>query len=106
MAEVVQRPLGRLVPLGLVTTRRTGVPLVMATVGDHCWLWEVCRPSHPFGGIRSIPTRTAQRVALLARMLGPALDDKCPSGAILNPVSILQSRDLSQLSAPHRYTTA
>jgi len=91
MPSIVQRPLGLLVPIGLVTTTRTGVPLVIATVGDDLWLWEVCRHCNTFRGIGSIRTRTEHRFALLAWMLGPELYDKCLSGAILNPVSSLQS---------------
>jgi hypothetical protein len=85
-----QCPLELLVPIGLVTTMRTCVPLVIATVRDNFWLWEVFRDCNTFREIRSIHPRTAHRFTLLARMLGPALYDQCPSGAILNPVSILQ----------------
>ena len=84
MPQIVQRPLALLVPLGLVSTRRTCLRLVMTTVWDDLWLWKVCRDANTFRGIGSIHTRTEHRCALLARMLGPALYNKCPSGAILN----------------------
>ena len=45
IAEVMQRPLGLLIPIGPVTTMRTCVPLVIATVGNNFWLWKVCRHS-------------------------------------------------------------
>jgi len=73
---IVQRPLELLVPVSLVTTMRTGVPLVSATVGDNRWLWEVCRDGHTFWRIRSRRTRTAHCSALLVRMLGLVLYDK------------------------------
>ena len=84
MPHIVQRPLALLVPRGLVPTRRTCMRLVMTTVCDDLWLWEVCRDGHTFRGIGSLHTRTAHRCALLARMLGPALYNQCPSEAILN----------------------
>ena len=36
--QVVQRPMRLLVPIGRVTTTRTRLPLVVATVGDDLWL--------------------------------------------------------------------
>src|SRR2546429_8364410 len=38
--QVVQRPLGLLVPIGSVTTAWTWVPLVIATIGDDLWRWQ------------------------------------------------------------------
>src|SRR5262249_16446688 len=35
--QVVQRPLGLLVPIGRVTTARTWLPLVIATIRDDLW---------------------------------------------------------------------
>src|SRR5207237_4659189 len=61
------------------------MPLVSATIGDDLWRWQVGNRSNPFGGIGSIRTRTAHGCVLLVRMLGPALYDKCPTGAIPKP---------------------
>src|SRR5438874_11749201 len=61
------------------------MPLVSATRGDDLWRWQVGNRGHPFGGIGSIRTRTAHGCVLLVRMLGPALYDKCPTGAIPKP---------------------
>src|SRR6266700_3130983 len=83
--EVVQRPLGLLIPVSLVRATRTGLSLVGATVWDDLWRWQVCNRGYPFGGIGSIRTRTEHGVVLLARMLGSALYDKCPTGAIPKP---------------------
>src|SRR6266446_7039864 len=85
MAQVVQRPLKLLGPIGCVTTAWTWLPLVIATRGDEFWRWQVGNRGHPFGGIGSIRTRTEHGCALLARMLGPALYDKCSTGAIPKP---------------------
>src|SRR5216683_2831597 len=83
--SVVQPPLGLLLPVSLVRATRTGLALVGATVRDDLWRWQVCNRGNPFGGIGSIRTRTEHGFVLLARMLGPALYDKCPSGAIPKP---------------------
>jgi hypothetical protein len=85
MAQVVQRPLGLLVSIGHRTTTRTRVPFVMAAVGNHLWLGQVGSGGHPFAGIGSIRTRTDPGFVLLVRLLGPALDDTCPSGTIPKP---------------------
>src|SRR5436309_14960856 len=61
------------------------MPLVSATRGDDLWRWQVGNRGHPFGGIGSIRTRTAHGCVLLARIVGPALYDKCPTGAIPKP---------------------
>src|SRR5712691_8787802 len=83
--EVVQRPLGLRIPVSLVRATRTGLSLVGATGRDDLWRWQVCHRGHPFGGIGSIRTWTEHGFVLLARMLGPELYDKCPSGAIPKP---------------------
>src|SRR5882724_9427939 len=83
--EVVQRSLERLIPIGLVTTTRTGLARVGATGKDNLWRRQVYNGCHPFGGIGSIRSRTAHGCVLRARMLGPALYDKYPSGAIPKP---------------------
>src|SRR5436309_12377797 len=61
------------------------MPLVSATRGDDLWRWQVGNRGHPFGGIGSIRTRTAHGCVLLARIVGPALYDECPTGAIPKP---------------------
>src|SRR5215475_8164685 len=78
--QVVQRPLELLVPIGLVTTPRTGLARVGATGRDDLWRWQVCNCGNPFGGIGSIRPRTKHGCVLRDHMLGPALYDKCPSG--------------------------
>src|SRR5437867_2807109 len=85
--QVVQRPLVLLVPIGLVPTTRTGLSLVGATGRDDLWRWQVGNRGHPFGGIGAICTRTAHGCVLPARLLGPALYDTCPTGAIPKPGS-------------------
>ena len=85
MAQVVQRPLGLLVPIGHMTTTRTRVPLVIAARGDNLWLGQVGNGGHPFAGIGSIRTRTTHGFALLVPMLGPKLYNKGSSGAIPKP---------------------
>jgi len=64
--EVVQRSLRLLVPIGRVTTARTRVPRLVATVWDDLWLRQLCKRCDPFRGIGSIRTWTAHRIALLA----------------------------------------
>src|SRR5262249_278973 len=59
--------------------------LVIATIGDNLWRWQLCNRGHPFGGIGSIRPRTKHGGFLRARMLKPALYDKCLSGAISKP---------------------
>jgi hypothetical protein len=83
--EVVQRPLGLLIPVSLMRATRTGLSLVGATIRDDLWRWQVRNCRKPFGGIGSIRTRTAHGFAPLVRMWGPALYDKCPAGAIPKP---------------------
>src|SRR5207237_6669496 len=83
--QVVQRPLGLLVPIGLVPTTRTGLSLVGATGRDDLWRWQVGNRGHPFGGIGSICTWTEHGCVLPTRMLGAALYGKCPTGAIPKP---------------------
>src|SRR2546427_3633496 len=60
IAQVVQRPLKLLVPIGGVTAARTWLPLVITTIGDDLWRWQVCNRGHPFGGDRvdTHPDRT------------------------------------------------
>src|SRR5882724_8315912 len=67
IAQVVQRPLGLLVPIGHMTTTRTHVPLVIAAVGNNLWLGQVGNRGDPFGGIGSIRTRTEHCFASLCK---------------------------------------
>src|SRR5262245_8024605 len=85
IAQVVERPLVLLVPIGLVPTPRTRLARVGATGRDDLWWWQVGNGGNPFGGIRSIRPRTEHGGVLRACMLRPALYDKCPSGAIPKP---------------------
>src|SRR5215475_8308671 len=97
IAQVVERPLVLLVPISLVPTPRTHLARVGATGRDDLWRWQVGNGGHPFGGIGSIRPWTEHGCILLARMLGPALYDTCPTGAIPKPgkdaiVSIMMKR--------------
>src|SRR6516165_10766731 len=68
IAQVVQRPLKLLVPIGGVPAAWTWLPLVAATIGDDLWWGQVCNRGNPFGGIGSIRTRTEHGCGLLARI--------------------------------------
>src|SRR5499426_4694977 len=83
--QVVQCPLVLLVSIGLVPTTRTRLVRVGATGRDNLWRWQVGNRGNPFGGIGSIHPRTDHGCVLRARMLKPALYDKCPLGAIPKP---------------------
>src|SRR5215813_1213473 len=85
IAQVVQRPLKLLVPIGGVPTAGTWLPLVIETIGDDLWRWQVGNRGNPFGGIGSIRTRTEHGCVLLARMLGLVLYEQGPTGAIPKP---------------------
>src|SRR5215471_7032914 len=85
IAQVVQRPLKLLVPIGGVPAAWTGLPLVSATIGDDLWRWQVCNRGNPFAGIGSIRTRTEHGCGLLACIVRAALYDTCPTGAIPKP---------------------
>src|SRR5712691_5676021 len=76
MAQVVQRPTGLLVSIGHMTTTRTRVPYVVATIGNNLWLGQVGNRGNPFTGIGSIRTRTKHGFALLVPMLEPKGYDK------------------------------
>src|SRR5262252_9596662 len=71
IAQVVQRPLVLLVPIGLVPTPRTCLARVGATGRDDLWQWQVGNGGNPFGGIGSIRPRTKHDGVLRARMLRP-----------------------------------
>src|SRR4029453_18023159 len=81
VAQVVQRPLGLLVAIGLVPTTRARLPEVIATVRDDLGLGQVCGGCDPGAGVGSVLTWTEHRVALLAQRFGPELYDKYLPGA-------------------------
>src|SRR5215467_6698994 len=74
--QVVQRPMRLLVPIGRVTTARTRVSDVVATIRDDLGLGQVCGCGDPGAGVGSVLTWTEHRVALLAQRFGPELYDK------------------------------
>jgi hypothetical protein len=81
IAQVVQRPMALLVPIGRVPTTRARLPEVVATVGDDLGLGQVCGGGDPGAGVGAVLTWTKHRVALLAQRFGPALYDNCLLGA-------------------------
>src|SRR6266699_6880709 len=83
--QIVQRPMRLLVPIGRVTTPRTRLPRVVATVQDDLGLRQVCERWNTFGRVGAIRTWTEHRVALLAQRLGPELYDKGLLGATRYP---------------------
>src|SRR3989442_2554947 len=85
IAQVVQRPMRLLVPIGRVTTTRTRLPRVVATGQDDLGLRQVCERCHTFGRVGAIRTWAEHPVALLAQKLGPELYDKGLVGATRDP---------------------
>src|SRR5918998_5522184 len=85
IAQVVQRPMRLLVPVGRVTTARTRLPDVVATVGDDLGRRQVGGRGDPFARVGSVRTWTEHRVALLAQMVRPELYDKRLVGATRYP---------------------
>src|SRR5262245_24680744 len=81
IAQVVQRPLTLLVPIGRVPTTRARLPDGVATVENNLGLGQVCGCGDPGAGVGSVLTWTEHRVALLAQRFGPALYDKRLLGA-------------------------
>src|SRR5262249_11954746 len=81
VAQVVQRPLGLLVAIGLVPTTRARLPEVIATVWDDLGLGQVCGGCDPGAWVGAVFTWTEHRVALLAPRFGPALYAKRLLGA-------------------------
>src|ERR671937_2846068 len=79
--QIMERPMRLLVPIGRVTTTRTRLPEVVATVGDDLGLWQVCGCGDPGAGVGAVLTWTEHRVALLAQRFGPELYDKRLRGA-------------------------
>jgi hypothetical protein len=59
--EVVQRPLGLLIPVSLVRATWTGLSLIGATVWDDLWRWQVGNRSNPFGGSCGATVRAINR---------------------------------------------
>src|SRR6266699_6363599 len=86
--------MGLLVPIGRVTTARTRLPRVVATVQDALGLRQVCERWNTFGRVGAIRTWTEHRVALLAQRLGPELYDKGLLGTTRYPRYSLHSQHL------------
>src|SRR5437870_499877 len=105
--EVVQPPLELFISGSLVRAPWTGLPLVGATGRDDLWRWQVGNRGHPFGGIGSIRPRTEHGCVLPARMLGPALYDKYPTGAIPKPGkdAIVSLCSTEKLAEKRRFTS-
>src|SRR3989442_13006209 len=76
IAQVMQRPMRLFVPIGRVTTARTRLPYVVATIRDDLGLRQGCGHRDPFARVGAVCTWTEHRVALLAQRLGPELYDK------------------------------
>src|SRR5215510_13508703 len=74
--QVVQRPMRLLVPIGRVTTARTRVSDVVATIRDDLGLRQVCGCGDPGAWGGAVLTWTEHRMALLAQRFGPELYDK------------------------------
>src|SRR5262249_55147608 len=85
VAQVVQCPLRLFVPISRMTTTRTYVPYVVATIGNQLWLGQVGNRGDPFGGIGSIRTRPEHGFGLFAQRFGPKLYDNGPAAAIPKP---------------------
>src|SRR5262249_24164684 len=81
MAQIVQRPMRLLVPLGRVPTARTRLPAGVATVGDDLGRGQVCGGGDPGAWVGAVLPWTEHRVALLAPRFGPALYAKRLLGA-------------------------
>src|SRR3989442_2107429 len=100
IAQVVQRPMRRLVPIGRVTTTRTRLPRVVATGQDDLGLRHGCERCRHFGRVGAISTWAEHPVALLAQKLGPELYDKGLVGATRYPrYSLLNLRHSLGISA-------
>src|SRR5687767_677119 len=85
IAQVVQRSMRLLVPIGRVPTARTRLPDVVATVGDDLGRRQVGGRCDPFARVGSVFTWTEHRVALLAQRLGPERYAKRLLGATRYP---------------------
>src|SRR5918992_2142048 len=85
IAQVVQRPMRLLVPIGRVPTARTRLPDVVATVGVDLGRRQVGGGRDTFPRVGAVFTWTEHRVALLAQWLGPKLYDECLSEATRHP---------------------
>ena len=71
VAQVMQRAMSLLVSIGRVTTPRTRVPDVVATVGDELGRRQVGGGCDPFTRVGAILSGTGHRVGLLAHSLDP-----------------------------------
>ena len=71
VAQVMQRAMSLLVSIGRVTTPRTRVPDVVATVGDELGRRQVGGGCDPFTRVGAILSGTGHRVGLLAHRLDP-----------------------------------
>src|SRR5881296_354251 len=105
IAQIVQRPMGLLVPIGRVTTTRTRLTRVVATVQDDLGLRQVCKRCHTFGRVGAIRTWTEHRVALLAQRLGPELYDQGLLGATRYPRYSLDNGPQTCAEAPMALVT-
>jgi hypothetical protein len=85
IAQVVQRPMRLLVSISRVSTARTRMPDVVATVGDDLGRRQVGGRRDPFARVGSVLTWTEHRVALLAQRVRPELYDKRLWGATRYP---------------------
>src|SRR6266700_2268001 len=98
--------MGLLVPIGRVTTARTRLPRVVATVQDALGLRQVCERWNTFGRVGAIRTWTEHRVALLAQRLGPELYDKGLLGTTRYPrYSLIDSGIYRRCAGTGRGTT-
>src|SRR5215475_1380980 len=73
--QVMEGPMRLLVPIGRVTTARTWLSEVVATIRDDLGLWQICGCGDPGAGVGSVLPWTEHRIALLAQRFGPELYD-------------------------------
>src|SRR5215831_13055665 len=99
--HIMKRPMRLLVPIGRVTTTRTRVPYVVATVWDDLGLWQVCGCGDPGAGVGSVLPWTEHRVALLVQRFGPELYAKRLLGATRCSRYSLKNPAIMGLSGQH-----
>ena len=80
IAQVMQRAMNLLVPIGRVTTARTRLPCVVTTVGDALGRGQVGGGCNPFTWVGAILSGSEHRVVLLAQRLGPDYTIRACSG--------------------------
>ncbi len=100
-AQVVQRPMRRLVPRGRVPTARTRLSYGVTTLRDDLGLRQGCGHRDPFARVGSVCTWTAHRLPLLTHRFGPELYDKRLLGATRCPRYSLKSNP--QISINFRF---